>query len=96
MDIGIDRVEENFSTREPQFYKRLFQINIEGQYGITYPILYAPIVNVKETVELEYDFQGTLVVYHQDNSNSCCFSSLAYASTASGQEKYTRATEMQI
>ena len=32
-DIDIEWVEGNFSTREPQFYKRLFQRNIEGQAG---------------------------------------------------------------
>ena len=42
-DIDIEWVGKNISKREPQFYKRLFQTNIEGQSGITYPIFCAPI-----------------------------------------------------
>ena len=29
-DLDIKWIVDNFSTREPQFYKRLFQTNIEG------------------------------------------------------------------
>ena len=32
-DLNIEWAEENVSTRLPQFYKRLFQINIQGQAG---------------------------------------------------------------
>ena len=32
-DLDIKWIEEKFSTREPQFYKRLFQTNIEGKSG---------------------------------------------------------------
>ena len=52
-DLDIDWVEENFSTREPQFYKRLLQTNIEGQSVITYHIFTVPIENAKETSEIE-------------------------------------------
>ena len=48
-DIDIKLVEEKFSTREPHFYKRPFQSNIEGQYGLTYPIFPVPIGNAKNT-----------------------------------------------
>ena len=47
--IDIEWVEESFSTSEPHFYKKLFQTNIEGQSGITYPIFPVPIGNEKET-----------------------------------------------
>ena len=49
-DLDIEWFEEKFSTREPQFYKRLFQSNIEGQSGITYTIFPVPVSNAKETV----------------------------------------------
>ena len=52
-DLDIEWVEEKFSTREPKFYKRLFQTNIEGQSGLTYPIFSVPIGNAKETDEIE-------------------------------------------
>ena len=46
-DIDIEWVEGNFSTREPQFYKRLFQTKIKDQSGIPYTIFPVPIENVK-------------------------------------------------
>ena len=64
-DLDIEWFEEKFSTREPQFYKRLFQTNIGGQYGITHPIFPVPIRNAKETGEIEYCLQAQLVEYYQ-------------------------------
>ena len=46
-DLYIEWIEGNFSTRKPQFYKRLFQINIEGQAGSKCPKFPVPDVNVK-------------------------------------------------
>ena len=82
-DLDIEWVGENFSTREPQFYNRLFQNNIEGQSGITYPIFPVPIGNTKETGKVEYDLKAPLVKYHQNSSNSFCLSVLASEFTAS-------------
>ena len=44
-DIDIDWLEEEFIKREPQFYKKLFQSNIQGQAGSKYPIFLDIIVN---------------------------------------------------
>ena len=46
-NIDIEWIEENFSTREPKSYKRLFKNNIEHQYIITHPIFPVPIGNTK-------------------------------------------------
>ena len=46
-DVDIKWVEENFSTRELQFYNSLFQTNIKGQYGLIFPIFPVTIVNTK-------------------------------------------------
>ena len=51
-DHDIQWVEENFSTREPQFYKRLFLSNIEGQAVSKYSIFPVTIGNVKKRVKL--------------------------------------------
>ena len=48
-DIDIEWVEEDFSKIEPQFYKRLFKIDIEGQSGLEYPAFTVHIGNAKET-----------------------------------------------
>ena len=92
----MEWVEENFSAREPQFYNSLFQTNIEGQYGITYPILPVPIGDAKETDEIEYDIQAKLVAYHQNASNTCCFSSLSFSFTESGERNDAREIAMRI
>ena len=60
-NLHIEWIKENISTREHQFYKRLFQTNIEVQSGIKYPIFPVPIENEKETGEIEYDIKAPLV-----------------------------------
>ena len=80
----MDWVEENFSTRESQFYKKLIQTNIEGKYEIKYPIFPVIIGNAKEKGEIGYDIQDALVEYHHNSPNTYCFSSLTSAFTESG------------
>ena len=63
-DPDIEWVGENFSTRKCHFYKRLFHINIERRYGLTYPIFPVPIGNAKEAGEIEYGLQAPLVAYN--------------------------------
>ena len=48
-NLDIECVEEKFSIREPQFYKRLFQSNVVGQYGSKYPTFYFHIENANKT-----------------------------------------------
>ena len=96
LDLDMEWVEENFSKRELQFYKRLFQTIIEGQSGITYLIFPVTFVNVKETGEIEYALHDPLVAYYQKDSNFCCFSSLASTFTASGEKNAVRKIARQI
>ena len=44
----------------------MFQSNIEGKSGLTYPIFPVLIGNVKEIGEIEYDIQDPLVAYHNN------------------------------
>ena len=94
--IDIEWTKENFSTRGHQFYKGLFQTNTEGQTGIKYPIFIVTIGNTKETGHIEYNLQDPLVVYHQNDSNICCVSSLASSFTASGENNAARAIKILI
>ena len=84
VDLDIEWVEEIFSTREPQFYKSLFQSNIKDQDGLKYSTLTATIVNTKDKGEISYNYKAPLVEYHKNYSNSCCFCSLASEFTMSG------------
>ena len=77
-------IELNISIREPQFYNKLFKINIEGQAVSKYPKFTVTIGNGKETGEIEYGTKAPLVEYHHNDSNSCCFISLAYVFTMAG------------
>ena len=61
----------------------MFQTNIEGQYGIKYPLFPVTIENAKETYEIEYNLQAPQVEYHKNALNTCYFSSLANAFTTS-------------
>ena len=51
--LDIKWVKYNGSTRETQFFKRLFQTKIKGRVRLTYPIFSVTIVNAKETGEIE-------------------------------------------
>ena len=63
----------------------MFQINIEVQDGLSYPIFPIPIGNAKNTGEVEYDLKSPMVAYHQNASNSSWLRSLAYEFTLSGE-----------
>ena len=60
-DLDIEWIEENFSTREPQFYQRLFQSNIEGQAGSKYSTFTVTIGYAKEIGDIEYNTKDILV-----------------------------------
>ena len=74
----------------------MFQTSIEVQTGIIYSIFSVPMVNPKETGEIEYDLQDPLVAYHHNASNSFWLGSLASALTKAGEEKSARAIKMRI
>ena len=46
-DLDLDWIDINFSTREPDFYKKLFQSHDDKQDDITFKTFQVPIVNKK-------------------------------------------------
>ena len=52
--------------------------------------------NEKETGEIEYNIQDTLVAYHHNASCNCFFSSLTSEFIASGERYAARYIEMRI
>ena len=46
-DIDLDWIDINFSTREPDFYKKLFQNHDDKQDDITFKKFHVPIGNAK-------------------------------------------------
>ena len=46
-DIDFDWIEVNFRTREPDFYKKLFQVHDDTQDTNTFKLFQVPIRNSK-------------------------------------------------
>ena len=68
--------EENFRTREPYFYEKLYQTKFRGGDTKTFKIFGVPIGNAKITRKLWFHPAAPVIKYHQKASNSCCLSSL--------------------
>ena len=46
-NLDNEWLKRKFSTLEPDFYKKLFENNIEGQYIKTYKTFVVPLYNTK-------------------------------------------------
>ena len=78
-DLDLYWIDINFSTREPGFYKKLFQSHDDKQDDITFKTFQVPIGNAKCVKSFKFQ-NDTLILNHcQKTLNSCCFSSLASA-----------------
>ena len=64
-------------TREPYFYRKLYQTKFRGGDTKKLQIFGVPIDNEKMTRKLQFQPEARLIKYHQKTSNSCCLSSLA-------------------
>ena len=66
-------------TREPYFYRKLYQTKFRGDYKKTFQIFEIPIGNGKLLRKVQFHSAALVIKYHQNTSNSCCMSILAYA-----------------
>ena len=64
-------------TREPYFYKTIYQNKFRGDDTKTYKIFGVPIGNAKRTRKVQFHPESPVIKYHQKTSNSCCLRSLA-------------------
>ena len=78
-DIDLDWIDINFSTREPDFYKKLFQSHDNKQDKDTFKKFQVPIGNTKVLKSFKFQKDAPIIRYCQKTLNSCCFSSLASA-----------------
>ena len=69
----------NFSTREPDFYKKLFQSHDNRQDKDTFKTFQVPIGNAKVVKSFMFHKDAPILSYCQKTLNICCFSSLASA-----------------
>ena len=81
-DLDLDWIDRNFSTREPNFYKKLFQSHDDKQDNITFKNFQVPIGNAKCVKSFKFQNDAPILNYCQKTLNSCCFSRLepAFAS----------------
>ena len=75
-DLELDWIEVNFSTREPDFYKKLFQSHDDTQDINTFRFSQVPIGNAKCAESFKFQNDAPILKYCQKSLNSCCFSSL--------------------
>ena len=54
-DLDHEWLEENFRTREPDFYKKVYQEKIKGDDKKTYQIFAVPIGNAKTTRNIQFN-----------------------------------------
>ena len=78
-DLDLDYIEVNFSTREPDFYKKHFQIHDDTQDKNTYKSIQVPIGNSKFVETFKFHNDAQILKYCQKSFNSCFLSSLASA-----------------
>ena len=76
-DLEFDWIEVNFSTREPDFYKKLFQSHDDKQDTNTFKSFQVPIGNSKCVETFKFYKDAPILKYCQKSLNICCFSSLA-------------------
>ena len=62
-------------TREPDFYKNLYQTKFRGDTTHDYQKFGVPIGYAKKmTKKVQFRTEAPLIKYHQKLSNSCCLS----------------------
>ena len=78
-DLVFDRIEVNFSTCEPDFYKNNFLRHDDRQDTNTFKFFHVPIGNLKFVKSFKFHNDAPMLKYCQKSLNSCCFSSLPSA-----------------
>ena len=86
-DLDLDWIEVKFSTREPDFYKRLFQSDDNTKDKNTYKSFQVPIVNAKCVENFKFHNDTPILNYGQKSLDSCCFSSLESAFVSINKKK---------
>ena len=71
-DLNLDWIDINFSTCEPDFYKKLFQSHENKQETDTFIIFQVPIGNAKVVKSFVFHKDAPILSYCQKSLNSCC------------------------
>ena len=95
-DLVLDWIDFNFSTSEPDFYKKLFQNHENEQETDTFRTFQVPIGNAKVVKSFVFHKDAPILRYRQKSLNSCCFSSLASAFASINHFKAADAISIRI
>ena len=76
-DLEFYWTEVNFSTSEPNLYKKTFQIHNGTQDTNTLKLFQVTIGNSKCVESFKFHNDAPILKYHQMSLNSYCYSSLA-------------------
>ena len=90
-DLNFDWIEVNFSTGEPDFYKKLFQIHDNTQDTNIFISFQVTIVNSKCVETFMFHSDAPIFKYCQKSLNRCCFSILASEFPSINQNKASNA-----
>ena len=96
MKLDLDWIDINFSTREPGFYKNLFQNHDNEQEADSFRIFEVPIGNSKVVKSFVFHKDAPTLIYRQKSLNSCCFSILASAFSSINQIKAANAISLRM
>ena len=77
--IDFDWIEVNFITREPGFYKKLFQSLGDTQDTNIFKIFQVPTVNATFVESFKFHNYAPILKYCQKSFNICFFCTLASA-----------------
>ena len=75
-DLDFDQVEGNFSTRETEFYRKIFQGHDKKQDTNIFKKFEVPVRNSKCVENIKFHTKAPIFKYCQKSLNGCCFSSL--------------------
>ena len=95
-DLDLDWIDINFSTREPDFYKKIFQSHDNTQNDITFKTFHVPIGNAKCVKSFKFQNDAPILNCCQKTLNRCYFISLASDFASIKHFKSTNARAMRI
>ena len=89
-------VEVHFSTREPDLYRKLFQIHDNTQDTDIFKIFQVPIGSSKYVENFKFHSDAPILKYRQKSFDRCCLSSLEYSFAGIKQTKADNAVSLRI
>ena len=95
-DLDLDWIDINFSTRESDFYKKLFKSHDNEQDTNTFKKFQVPIGNAKVVRSFVFHKDVPILSCCQKTFNSCCFSSLASTFASNKHFKSANAISIRI